>query len=67
MNKKVIAFIFLVLVLFLVGCSKQEVTKPSEVKTGLENDLNSLNETDTNFNDLNSLDSEINDVQDLDI
>lgn len=67
MNKKTIAFLLLVLVIFLVGCSKQEVAKPMEVNTGLEDDLDTLNETDANFDDLNNLDSELNDIQDLNI
>ncbi len=67
MNKKIIAFLFLVLVIFLVGCTKQETAKSGEISTGLEDDLNTLNETDTNLDDLNNLDSELNDIQDLDI
>ena len=65
MNKKIIAFIFLILIIFLVGCTKQEAVKSSD--TGLEDDLNTLNETDTNLDDLNNLESELNDIQDLDI
>ncbi|MBI2499626.1 hypothetical protein HYV88_05270 [Candidatus Woesearchaeota archaeon] len=56
----------MVLVIFLVGCTKQETVESSEA-TGLEDDLNTLNETDTNLDDLNNLDSELDDIQDLDI
>jgi len=65
MNRKIIAFLFLILIIFLVGCTKQEST--TDVKTGLEEDLSTLNETDTSLDDLNDLDSDLKDIQELDI
>ncbi len=66
MNKKIIFLVFLLIL--LVGC-RQKVSEgtTSDVKTGLEGDVVSLNETDTDFDDLNSLDSELNEIEGLDI